>query len=172
MSQRQLTKSTNNRMISGVIAGICEYFGWGRDVVTILRILFVVLAFGSWGGLIFLYFVASWIMPSGYSNRGNYYNERNRENERYQDKWDRKAQKWEEKADKWSRKMDEKSERWANRFEDKARHYDDRFTQDSWNSTKSNNWGNPWEEQPKNQNRKMKDAEPISDEKEDDWSDF
>ncbi len=70
MSQRQLTKSVTNRRVSGVIAGIAEYFGLGRDVVTILRILFVVLAFGSWGGLIPLYFVASWIIPSAIKKNG------------------------------------------------------------------------------------------------------
>ena len=73
MSQRQLTKSVTNRRVSGVIAGIAEYFGLGRDVVTILRILFVVLAFGSWGGLIPLYFVASWIIPS--ARPRNYYDD-------------------------------------------------------------------------------------------------
>ena len=52
MNARTLTKSRDNRRISGVVAGICEYFGWSRDVVTIMRILLVVLTFGSWGGLL------------------------------------------------------------------------------------------------------------------------
>ncbi|WP_252899565.1 PspC domain-containing protein [Lactococcus fujiensis] len=94
MNSRQLTKSTNNRMVSGVIAGICEYFGWGRDVVTILRILFIVLAFSSMGGLIPLYFVASWIIPSGY--RSNNQSSRQGYNE-YENRWEEKANRWSEK---------------------------------------------------------------------------
>ncbi len=49
MSQRQLTKSVTNRRVSGVIAGIAEYFGLGRDVVTILRILFCCSGFWKLG---------------------------------------------------------------------------------------------------------------------------
>ena len=119
MSQRQLTKSVTNRRVSGVIAGIAEYFGLGRDVVTILRILFVVLAFGSWGGLIPLYFVASWIIPSAGSNAGRQnYRRTNEEN-------------WSSYADRWQSKSSSHSS-----------------------------------------GRKMKEAEPVEDEKKDDWSDF
>ena len=103
MSQRQLTKSVTNRRVSGVIAGIAEYFGLGRDVVTILRILFVVLAFGSWGGLIPLYFVASWIIPS--ARPRNYYDD---SEDDYQEKWNRKAQHFDEKMDRWSERYSDK----------------------------------------------------------------
>lgn len=155
MSQRQLTKSTTNRRVSGVIAGICEYFGLGRDVVTILRILFVVLAFGSWGGLIPLYFVASWIMPSARNNR--YYDD---QGDTYQANWDRKAQNFDEKMDGWSQRYSDKMNSWSQRYEDK-------FNQ---NKGQANNWGNPWDEPDPKQKRNMKEAEPV--EKEDDWSDF
>ena len=37
MSQKQLTKSPNNRMLTGTIAGICEYFGWSPDIITFVR---------------------------------------------------------------------------------------------------------------------------------------
>ena len=153
MSQRQLTKSVTNRRVSGVIAGICEYFGLGRDVVTILRILFVVLAFGSWGGLIPLYFVASWIIPN--PRPRNYYDD---SQDDYQEKWNRKAQHFDEKMDRWSERYSDKMNKWASRYEDKGRQ---KKSQDA------TQWNNPWEE-PKA--RKIKDAEPV--EKEDDWSDF
>lgn len=155
MNTRQLTKSANNRMVSGVIAGICEYFGWGPDVVTILRILYVVLAFSSMGGLILLYFVASWIMPSSvhgrenYTNRTRYYQER-----------------WEDKADRFEEKMNRKAQKW----EDKARRYENKWSSNPWQSTGANeNWNSPWEASADSK-RKMKDAEPV--EKEEDWSDF
>lgn len=154
MSQRQLTKSVTNRRVSGVIAGIAEYFGLGRDVVTILRILFVVLAFGSWGGLIPLYFVASWIIPS--ARPRNYYDD---SEDDYQEKWNRKAQHFDEKMDRWSERYSDKMNNWARRYEDKGRQ----------NQQASNQWGNPWDE-PKS--RKTKEAQSVEKEKEDDWSDF
>jgi phage shock protein PspC (stress-responsive transcriptional regulator) len=159
MSQKQLTRSRDNLMVRGVISGIAEYFGWSRDVVTLLRILFVVLAFGSWGGLFFLYFVAAWIMPSS-SERGNY---RERQND-YEDRWEQKAKRWEDQADRWSRKMEEKADRFSQKM-------DNKFGNSSDRSNQTNNWGNPWDA-PKNSERKMKDVEPIIDKKEDDWSDF
>lgn len=142
MSQRQLTKSVTNRRVSGVIAGIAEYFGLGRDVVTILRILFVVLAFGSWGGLIPLYFVASWIIPS--ARPRNYYDD---SEDDYQEKWNRKAQHFDEKMDRWSERYSDKMNNWARRYEDKGRQ----------NQQDSNQWGNPWDE-PKS--RKTKEVHP------------
>lgn len=156
-------------MVSGVIAGICEYFGWGRDVVTILRILFIVLAFSSMGGLIPLYFVASWIIPSGY--RSNNQSSRQGYNE-YENRWEEKANRWSEKMERKASQFEEKMNRKAQRWEDKSNNYEDKWSQGPWNSTKqSNNWGNPWEE-PQRSERKMKEAEPVKDDKKDDWSDF
>lgn len=119
MSQKQLTKSANNRMLTGTIAGICEYFGWSRDIINFVRILYVLLAFGSWGSLIPVYFIASWIIPSPNGNTGGQ-NPR-RENEG----------NWSSYADRWQGKS---------------------------SSSPSG--------------RKMKEAEPIEDDKKDDWSDF
>lgn len=146
MNSRQLTKSSKNRMVSGVIAGICEYFGWSSDVVTILRILFIILAFSSMGGLIPLYFVASWIIPSGYHRRG--YDD-TRDERDYQSRWDEKAARFEEK-------MNRKKER----YEEKASRYNNSWSQrNSWDEVRSDG-------------RKIKDAEPVKKETEDDWSDF
>lgn len=156
MSKRQLTKSRTNRRVSGVIAGICEYFGWGRDIVTLLRILFVVLAFGSWGGLIPLYFVASWIMPNDRESR--HYDDYQGD---YQEKWQRKAQHFDEKMDRWSDRYADKMDKWAQNYERK-------FDQKGQNT----DWNNPWDAPEGNSKRKMKEAEPINKETEDDWSDF
>ncbi|EKF52358.1 PspC domain-containing protein [Lactococcus garvieae] len=64
MAQKQLTKSSSNRMLTGTIAGVGEYFGLSRDIITLLRILYVLLAFGSLGTLVLVYIVASFLIPS------------------------------------------------------------------------------------------------------------
>ncbi|QSQ99980.1 PspC domain-containing protein [Lactococcus garvieae] len=64
MSQRQLTKSSSNRMFTGTIAGVGEYFGLSCDIITLMRILYVFFALGSFGTLALVYIVASWLIPS------------------------------------------------------------------------------------------------------------
>lgn len=56
----KLTKSHHNKMISGVCAGIAEYYGWDATVV---RILFVIGAFVIFGSTILLYIILAIIMP-------------------------------------------------------------------------------------------------------------
>lgn len=173
MNSRQLTKSTNNKLLCGVIGGICEYFNWSRDVATILRILFVILAFSSFGGLIPLYFVAAWIMPSGYARRDRYNNRDNRyERDSYEARWEDKANRF---ADKFSEKMDEQAQKFGDKmnrkYQDKYsdKTYEDKWTSGSWNNH-SGSWNDSW--QAPQDERKMKEAEPVDKESEDDWSDF
>ena len=64
MSKRQLTKSSSNRMLTGTIAGVGEYFCLSRDIITLMRILYVFFALGSFGTLALVYIVASWLIPS------------------------------------------------------------------------------------------------------------
>lgn len=64
MSKRQLTKSSSNRMLTGTIAGVGEYFGLSRDIIILMRILYVFFALGSFGTLALVYIVASWLIPS------------------------------------------------------------------------------------------------------------
>lgn len=64
MSKRQLTKSSSNRMLTGTIAGVGEYFGLSHDIITLMRILYVFFALGSFGTLALVYIVASWLIPS------------------------------------------------------------------------------------------------------------
>ena len=63
MSSKRLTKSRTNKKISGVIGGLADYYGWPEDVVTIIRIVYVILALTSFGSLILIYFVVSIILP-------------------------------------------------------------------------------------------------------------
>lgn len=60
---KQLTKSRTNKKISGVIGGLGEYFGWSQDVITIIRIVYAVLALTSFGSLLVIYIVAAIVMP-------------------------------------------------------------------------------------------------------------
>jgi phage shock protein C len=41
-THKKLRRSATNRVISGVLGGICDYFGWNS---TLVRILYVILAF-------------------------------------------------------------------------------------------------------------------------------
>lgn len=56
----RLSKSRTDKMIAGVCGGIAEYLGWDP---TIIRIIFVILAFLGWGSPILLYFVLALVMP-------------------------------------------------------------------------------------------------------------
>lgn len=58
---KKLTKSANNRVLSGVLGGIGEFF----DIdPTILRIIFVILMFVGYGMVFPVYIVALLIIPS------------------------------------------------------------------------------------------------------------
>jgi len=47
-------------MIAGVCGGFAEYMGWDS---TIVRILFLILVFSSFGTMVLLYFILALIMP-------------------------------------------------------------------------------------------------------------
>ena len=55
----RLRKSRTDKMITGVCGGIAARFGWDP---TIVRLLFVILAFLSFGTAIVLYFILAIIM--------------------------------------------------------------------------------------------------------------
>ncbi|HHT60846.1 MAG: PspC domain-containing protein [Paludibacteraceae bacterium] len=59
-TDKKLTKSSN-KMVSGVCAGIAEYFGWD---VTLVRVVYAILSFCSVGfpGII-LYIILCIVMP-------------------------------------------------------------------------------------------------------------
>ncbi len=57
---RQLTRSTSNRMIAGVCAGLGEYLGIDP---TIVRLLVVLAFFTGFGGIAIIYLVMALIIP-------------------------------------------------------------------------------------------------------------
>ncbi|HMB99374.1 MAG TPA: PspC domain-containing protein [Balneolaceae bacterium] len=56
----KLKKSRTDKMIAGVCGGFAEYMGWDS---TIVRILFLILVFSSFGTMVLLYFILALIMP-------------------------------------------------------------------------------------------------------------
>ncbi|GGM36351.1 putative membrane protein YvlC [Paraliobacillus quinghaiensis] len=58
---KRLYRSSSNKMVSGVLGGIAEYFNFDA---TILRLIFVVaLPFTAFFPLFFVYIAAAFIMP-------------------------------------------------------------------------------------------------------------
>ena len=55
----KLKKSRKDRMLAGVCGGFAEYLGWDP---TIVRILFIILAF-SYGFGVLGYFILAVVMP-------------------------------------------------------------------------------------------------------------
>ena len=70
MSSKQLTKSRTNKKIAGVIGGFGDYFGWTEDVVLIIRIVYAIFAFTSFGSLILVYFIVAIILPDAPKKNG------------------------------------------------------------------------------------------------------
>ena len=61
---KKLVKSTNNKMICGVCAGIADQFGIDS---TIVRVLWAVVVFVYGTGLL-VYIICALIFPAGYTN--------------------------------------------------------------------------------------------------------
>ena len=57
---KQLTRSTSNRMIAGVCAGLGEYLGIDP---TIVRLLTILAFFTGFGGIIFVYAIMAIVIP-------------------------------------------------------------------------------------------------------------
>lgn len=57
---KKLTKS-KDKVISGVLGGIAEYFGWDS---TLIRIIYVILSIAGIGSPILLYIILAIIMPN------------------------------------------------------------------------------------------------------------
>ncbi|MDX1642616.1 MAG: PspC domain-containing protein [Balneolaceae bacterium] len=56
----KLRKSRMDKMIAGVCGGIGEYLNWDP---TIIRIIFLILVFSSFGTMVLIYFILALIMP-------------------------------------------------------------------------------------------------------------
>ena len=61
MKNKKLYRSTNNKMLSGVCAGVADFFGIDP---TIVRVIYALVSFFS-GGFpgIFVYFILAFIIP-------------------------------------------------------------------------------------------------------------
>jgi phage shock protein C len=57
---KKLTRSTSNRMIAGVCAGLAEYLGIDP---TIVRLLAVLAFFTGFGGIALVYLVMALVVP-------------------------------------------------------------------------------------------------------------
>ena len=57
---KQLTRSTSNRMIAGVCAGLGDYLGIDP---TIVRLLFVLAFFTGFGGIAIVYLLMAIVVP-------------------------------------------------------------------------------------------------------------
>lgn len=115
MNQRRLKKSQNDRWFLGVIGGIGEYFGLSADAITLVRIVVLVLSFGSMGTLFFVYIVLALIMPDSqgrtrYERRRDYYDRQQDYHDRWQEKSEKMRQKYEKKADDYEANWDNYSQ--------------------------------------------------------------
>ncbi len=57
---RRLTRSTSNRMIAGVCAGLGDYFGIDP---TIIRLLTVLAFFTGFHGIVLVYIIMAFVVP-------------------------------------------------------------------------------------------------------------
>ena len=57
---KKLTRSTSNRMIAGVYAGLAEYLGIDP---TIVRLLVVLAFFTGFGGIALVYLIMALVVP-------------------------------------------------------------------------------------------------------------
>ncbi|MEX0889969.1 MAG: PspC domain-containing protein [Balneolaceae bacterium] len=56
----RIKRSSSDKFLAGVCGGFAEHFGWDP---TIVRILYLVLVFSSFGSMALLYLILVWIMP-------------------------------------------------------------------------------------------------------------
>ncbi len=104
MMKKKLTKSNENEVLTGTLAGIGEYIGIDP---TVIRVLYVFLSLVAFGSPIILYILLALIIPDAPSERTNYghnnaYYEKNnyREQTREQTKKRKEAEKIDD--DEWS----------------------------------------------------------------------
>jgi len=57
---KKLTRSTSNKMIAGVCAGLAEYLGIDP---TIVRLLVILAFFTGFGGIALVYLIMAFVVP-------------------------------------------------------------------------------------------------------------
>lgn len=63
-TNKRLTRTENDKMISGVCGGIAKYFGWDP---TIVRLAYLLLTFGTAFSGIIVYLILMICMPKEYT---------------------------------------------------------------------------------------------------------
>jgi phage shock protein PspC (stress-responsive transcriptional regulator) len=114
MNDRRLKKSRDDRWFMGVIGGIGQYLGLSADVITLIRILVIVLFFGSFFTLFFVYLVIAMILPDAdgrgrAERRQDYYERYGTYQTRWEEKEARRREKYARKAEKYENKWDSSS---------------------------------------------------------------
>lgn len=66
--KKKLTKSRKNAVLTGALGGIAEYFGIDA---TIVRLIFVLITFGSFGAAVVLYIIMALLIPSADGTSGS-----------------------------------------------------------------------------------------------------
>jgi phage shock protein PspC (stress-responsive transcriptional regulator) len=66
-TKRMLYRHPTDKVIGGVCSGIAEYFGWDPVLV---RVLWVVATFATWGGGLLAYILLSVFLPTGNNSVG------------------------------------------------------------------------------------------------------
>ncbi|MFZ5857765.1 MAG: PspC domain-containing protein [Chloroflexota bacterium] len=61
MNNKLLTRSTKDRMVAGVCAGLAEYMGMDP---TVIRLIFVLLFFVTGPGVLLAYLIMALIVPN------------------------------------------------------------------------------------------------------------
>lgn len=67
MTSAKRLQRSNERMIAGVCAGIAEWLGWQPVAI---RALFALVAIPTFGGMVVLYLLLWWMMPTASGDSG------------------------------------------------------------------------------------------------------
>lgn len=63
MTQKKWYKNQNDKVVAGVLSGLMDYLGWNIDL-SLVRIIYVLIALMSSGLFVILYIVAAIILPT------------------------------------------------------------------------------------------------------------
>lgn len=98
--KKKLTKSNNNIVLTGTLAGIAEYLGIDPTVV---RVIYVILSLVAFGSPIILYILLALIIPSARKNRTNYgHDNQYYENNNYREQTKKRKEAEKVDDDEWS----------------------------------------------------------------------
>ena len=98
--KKKLTKSNNNIVLTGTLAGIAEYLGIDPTVV---RVIYVILSLVAFGSPIILYILLALIIPPARKNRTSYgHDNQYYENNNYREQTKKRKEAEKVDDDEWS----------------------------------------------------------------------